>query len=711
MQIMSDVIAVLGSRHGFILEPNQNRIYLSRSNCHHDVPAQLIAEIEIDGERFAIPLGSDAPALPFLDQDTTPTRVKLTGIHPVTGYKLELQIITPFKPRDPQFSTTPVLDLQLKLSRLQSNFRWQPQKDPQTKPVIRLGIKADAISAAGTVEPGLLAWQTTTPRPDSRDRNQPSTKTHTQNDFWLVHRGQIEDGMVVAGDGEDTIHVSWACWADPMLSYHGELLPFRYHSAYPSAETLLDWCRNNPMAIQENARRVDAIFSKHNQSPSISYMQALTLHTWLVNTWWVNHDEREIFTVWEGSCYYHSTIDVEYTQAPFYLAVWPELLEYELDYWPEFVVSGDSILTDCPQAADTVVFMHDSGQCCAIDHTRYDHPMPVEENTNYVLLAYALWRRTGKDSFLKNNAEVIRKALDFLLLADTTGNGVPDRAIANTIDDASPAVQFGREQIYLAVKTMAALQTGSDILRHTGTDAPFHKYLDTARKIAATIQEKGWAGDHFVTLLDPSSHNVVDPWTGQPFPGEKLPGWDAAHIYTVNGIALLDMVGTGVAVDEDKIGIDLKQATWRCLDKYGCRHSEYDEPESQSELIGEGGKSKPNYRIGWISMNMLRDIAAFYRKIDLRTIPERYWNYQVLVNTQGPFGFFETFNGNNLMVYPRGVAIFGYFDALAGLQHDAVAGRTLVSPIDDQTSVPLLLFADWDKGTVPILRNGHWVDA
>jgi hypothetical protein len=68
-------------------------------------------------------------------------------------------------------------------------------------------------------------------------------------------------------------------------------------------------------------------------------------------------------------------------------------------------------------------------------------------------------------------------------------------------------------------------------------------------------------------------------------------------------------------------------------------------------------------------------------------------------------GFFETFSGNNLHLYPRGVAIWGFFDALAGRVFDAVGDKDWVKPAFKQIRVPILLEADWKAGTCRIVES------
>jgi hypothetical protein len=104
-----------------------------------------------------------------------------------------------------------------------------------------------------------------------------------------------------------------------------------------------------------------------------------------------------------------------------------------------------------------------------------------------------------------------------------------------------------------------------------------------------------------------------------------------------------------------------------------------------------GVSAKP----GWISMNMLRDIAALYRGLDFRHLSERYWNWQLTTNSQSPALFFETFGGNYLHFYPRGVAVWGFFDAVAGRVIDRVAGVDECSPKIPGIKAPRLIDADW----------------
>ena len=697
MQLMTDAISVFGSRHGIIIDPVSGKCFINRAGVYPGIECEIIAGVVIEGREVVLPLCKEGNGFDFLDQDTTPCTFKLTGIDEKTTIKLELTITSPFRPRDEKFSTIPVLDMDLKIIRLDSNFRGYQATEVAAPGKIFFVLKSysfDNISSKGN----MINFEFDARRPLHRDQVENEREPIRQTDTLLVHSGCVSGARVeLQYDPSDyigkRIHVSWCTHSEAMMTVHNEPAPFKYTESFATLEDVVKWASENPNSIAENAEKVDGIFLNNNMATEINNLMSQTLHSWMINTWFNKARGKDWFTVWEGNCYYLSTMDVEYTQSPFYLSIWPELLALELDMWPEFTHSGEEIIGE--KGKDTLVFMHDVGWLTEIDRTRYAHPMPVEQSSNYSMINFAYWRRTGDFSVCKKNFSYIKKALDFIVLSDSTGDGVPDQGTANTIDDACPALQFGKKQVYLAVKSIAALECGADIAEKMGDVESAKSYRKNASLARAALMERGWNEDHFNTLLY-DAEIVKDK--------KNSGGWDATHIYTSQGLVLLDMVGKDVNIDDDKIATDIRMGVKRCLDKYGCRHSDY--LQSEKELLkGEFGTFNCP-RVGWIAMNMFRDLAAFYRKIDLRYITGRYWAFQTLVNTQGQCLFFETFNGNRLMTYPRGISVFGYYDALGGIKIDKVRDLMICDPIDEQLKVPVLLLADWLEGTSPIIEDG-----
>ncbi|MCD8482475.1 MAG: DUF4965 domain-containing protein [Verrucomicrobia bacterium] len=462
-----------------------------------------------------------------------------------------------------------------------------------------------------------------------------------QKDRLLVLGGETADGgfiteAKVAVGKAHGMSVFWTTWSAPVMEVHGKKLPFRYHRAFANLDAVVAWVRANPEAIVSNAAKVDGIIAANNCSKAVNNLMAQTLHSWLINTWWLDRDGRDWFSVWEGNCHFHSTVDVEFTQSPFYLAVWPELLAIELDFWPEFIKSGEKLLGAAGKG--TAFLSHDVGSSIFANGQAYHHEMEVEETTNYLILAAAYWRRTGDDTLLRKHLPVLKQFTAFLRACDTTGTGVPDRGVSNTIDDASPAVQFGSEQVYLAVKTLAALVAAVSVYKHLDEQEEASACDRQASQIRARVAERGWNGDHFNTLLVKGG-KLINPWTGKELDMPEIPGWDSPHIYTANALAILDMIGMDSGLDQTLLKKDLQTSTERCLREFGCVHTDFTNAMLEMTQTMEGlagASSNP----GWISMNMLRDMAAFYRGVDLRALTDRYWEWQTTTNAREPKVFF-----------------------------------------------------------------------
>lgn len=683
--MMCDALAVLGSRHGLVFNPVERKASLIRFSRFGALPeVHLRAGLEIGGRTVILKLAPEGDTFFFHDQRLTPCTMALKGLDPGTNTKVTLTVISPFRPRDGDFSTTPVLHLRLTAEPLPGNFRWMgKEKLPETA---RLFLEIDGPDF--------------TLSPNGRDAVDVAFESVA---FYPVHEqeGPIRDGkkepvgqkdrlVGLSGErdgtrfvqdftpivGEETVlDVAWCTWSEPMLQIHGEKKPFRYAKALPSLDAVADWARANPTALVENAAKVDGILLENNLAQPVNQLLAQTLHSWLINTWWVDRDGRDWVSTWEGNCYFHSTVDVEFTQSPFYLAVWPELLASELDFWPEFAKDGERCLGE--RGKGTKFLSHDVGSGAACNGQVYHHEMEVEEAANYLILAFAYWRRTGDDSLLRKHAGTIKDFAAFIRACDTTGNGIPDKGVANTIDDASPAVQFGTEQVYLAVKALAGLACAEQILFHVkGADDSFLQDLGEAcGKIRAALDDRGWnaKGKFYHTLLEKSGE-LTNPWTGEKVHFDEIPGWDAPHIYTANALPPLDMVGFSLGLDETKLGQDLVHATARCLREYGCVHTDFANEQMQ-DLAAMEGLAGASSNPGWIAMNMLRDLAAAYRGVDLRDLSARYWNWQQTVNSQEPRIFSETFGGNNLSWYPRGLGFWGLYDAFRGRVLDKVANK------------------------------------
>ena len=682
MQLMVDAVAGVGNRHGVMIDPIKRRCSVVRfDRFTRQVPFELRAGVIVEGKEFVLPLATvgDGEAFEFLDQRTTPCAIELIGIHAASCIKVKLSIVAPFKPRHMAFSNMPVIGLRVTAESFAGIFRWEkrPLNLKQATVFVELRSERMTFSARGEDAIDVRFESTRSAQwPEMKDAWDAKEEKVAQHDRLVATRGKRVGQRfekLLALDGTDALDVHWITHSGPMFEVKGERWAFKYAQQFASLDAVEQHVRNRPTEVFDNAVKVNGIIGANDFAGSTNHLLSYTLHSWAINTWLAAKGEKfeeHFFGVWEGLCYMTSTLDVEFTQAPFYLAVWPELLAIELDHWTNYTKPGTNLLGAAGEG--TAYFSHDMGAHACANAQVYSHDMHVEETANWLIMAAAHWRRTGDDAVIRKHAGKIGGYLKFLEKCDTTGNGVPNVGVANTIDDASPAIQFGREQVYLAVKTMAAYVAGAAILKHVGGANAAH-YEALAAKIGRQVETHGWLGEHFGTLLEKSG-TLKNPWSGAEMQAAEIPGWDAAQIYTANALGLLDMVGLEVPLDRELLRKELRNATQKCLREYGCVHSDFhnENPEQLANMLGLVGVARSP---GWISMNMARDIAAFYRGVDLRHLADRYWNWQTTTNTQEPKMFFETFAGNNLCFYPRGVAVWGFFDALAGRVIDRVAGR------------------------------------
>ncbi|NUQ00648.1 MAG: DUF4965 domain-containing protein, partial [Armatimonadetes bacterium] len=493
---------------------------------------------------------------------------------------------------------------------------------------------------------------------------------------WRRSEGGFElDYDLASGAAEGWLALTgW--FDDPCFEGHGVAGPLKYVPLFGSPEAVLDYAARERKRIVATADFVDGLITESSLPKSLQDLIAFSWHSFLSCTLWAELEGRDWFSVWEGSCWYNSTADVEYNNGLAYFGFWPELLETILEGWREH-------LRPAEQGA---WLEHDMGSGWTANGQSYHHPMEVEENCNWLLLLYAHGLWWGREGLFERHADVNRKLVEYLLWSDSTGNGMPDRGTANTIDDATPAVQYGRDQVYLGVKRLAALHAAAGMLEASGDDSLAERCRQAVDQALETLQA-GWLGDHYPVCLDRSTAGLTDAWTGQPLPYAELPGWDAYSLYTTNGLLYLMMVDDLPAgLDTERLRLDLLSAYRATLTEYGCTHSSGD----------------PDHL--WVSMNLWRDQAGCYLGADLLPTADRYFAMQVAANagTEAKC-FVDTNFTNNLCFYPRGIASLGAIWAAAGLRVRASERLLLLDP-PSPCRVPVLTQVDWEALRAPWLE-------
>lgn len=682
MQLFETVVSNLGSRFTLNLLPHRRQFFLSPLGYYLHAPVDLAVGIQVGDDYRILPFSDRYKVFPTVEQEVVPSGVRFRARDPELGLAVEVSFRSAFYPRDVLLSTAPFCYVEVTVRRLPGR---QASPDPIEGRIfmaLRPGPefthrKLDSgFAFSGTFRPAggpgnlrlpdhlaegvpaEFAVAALEPEPELGDRR-------VSRAFTLADQDSVSEQFILAG----------YCSAE-VFATGGECYRFKYSSYFASIEEVVSYAASERAEIERKMESFDALIGDSSLPRDLQQLIAYSLQTYLANTFWMTRHGEDWFSVWEGNCLFNSTVDVEYNVGLFYLSLWPELLELTLEEWTRHE----------QQSLYGSFLSHDMGAGFKADGQSYPHAMEVEENTNFLLMTYAVWRFTRSDRFITERYGLIRRLASYVLDADTTGNGFPNIGVANTIDDAAPAVQCAREQVYLAVKALSALSVTALIADRNG-DAEFaSRCRERVALIRQTLDAEAWLGDHYAVCLERQMDDIVDAWTGERIGSGELPGWDAYSIYTANGLLYPLLTGYRPDVDYSRLRRDLMSATRQAMTEYGCTHTSAD----QSNV--------------WVSQNLWRDCVAAYLGVDQLDLASRYWAFQVYENTVGRGGcFIDTYGWNTLNFYPRGITSIGAFLAAAGLSVDRVEGRVSLNPVRAPLHVPLLPLADWQEGIVPWL--------
>ncbi len=420
---------------------------------------------------MAFSLGENERVLPFsegesfeyLEQEIAPTGVtyRCRSDGPAgspgeaMGVEVDLRIVAPFYPQDVPTSIVPAF-----LVRVQWHPLVRPGQTPAEGPG-RLTIRftGDATSLKAGKEP--LRWSDEFAL--SHEWFQESAGLLSSATFGgefclraVMPEAVASEAGSLAFDlaaGETATLILAGHCGDEVLDIVGEKHRFKYASLWQDVEGVASYVRDDLGGLLERSEFFDEVLGGASLGKSALDLIAFSLQCYLHNTWWTQGPAGDDwFSCWEGNCTFHSTIDVEYNLAWFYLLLWPELLEMTFDQWarhekfglpeqPPIAVAYDLAPGQEPPA-ETSWLSHDMGALPGAVGQNYPHEMELEENCNFLLLLHALAHFTGNEDLFGRHFAMVKRLCRYIFASDTTGNGVPNLGVANTIDDASAAVQM-----------------------------------------------------------------------------------------------------------------------------------------------------------------------------------------------------------------------------------------------------------------------------
>ncbi len=714
MLMMTWPLARLGSRFGLLFEPGHRRVMHSALGRFFDQPLDLaVGLIEEDGTERVLPFTAHGRPLFGLEQFERINSITYRGFSESTGLRIELNFHSPFYPEYEQVSAFPAFYFEL---RVIGEQKLRLRKYDRHPAKVRLFVRLSRPDTRITAGPGRIDLSYRVPLKPGYTASCGDNDSFGQPVQGLDRGVEVRECIHSLNEGAEPVTdaqgrtgltlelpvteegsgIKWRLiWAshvgEPVLEVRG--LPARLRTArhWKDLESLLQWSvehRDENLAL---SRRFEKLLEQAPLRRAQWHAMVMAFQSYLSNTWWCDvqlpdGQTREFFSVWEGNVMFHNTLDVAYNMSLFYLALWPRLLRLCLDEWPEH---------RSPHEPSGGQFLHhDLGRGCRITSQQaYDHPMPVEENCNFLLLLQAYSHWTGDKSLIFKHAELLRNLSLFLLWTDLDNDGFPDEGVANTLDDASIAVQFSRKQTYLAIKRACALEAATDLLTRAG-HADLSAQCAKAAAFAVThIEAAAWLDDHYAVCID--KYRDIDMHTGETILLDHLEGWDDYSLYTSNALLLPSIIAHPLPFEHRRLNLDLVNGFRETMRNYGCGHT-----SSDSTNV-------------WISQNLWRDITSRYLHVELMDLDTRYWDLLVSSNTgSNSFGYIDTHIGNELAFNPRGVTSFGAF--LAG-------PRMVIDRLDTEYYAinpdrhrpqrwPLLPLADWQAGRIPICvvhTDGH----
>jgi hypothetical protein len=707
MQPISCNLGRLGSRLNLIFEPQNRQARHGALGLFLDQPADLMLGVQDGrGRRFVFPFSRRGQPLRYVELRLTPTSVTWTGVCVPLSIMVEVSFTAPFWPQDEPTSLWPGYIISWRVRPLH-RIRWHPQtKPPKTVRLVfdldRPGRRRPGNETAqrfGYRVPLVPAREDTIL--DSWPVNVATDRVAEARDWigpvaggWRLQNGMLcADVALAPGKPRAAPPLLWVGHTGSVvLEAGGRPARFRYRRYWPTIGAAVGFGAKHWRRLLRKSARFDSLVAGSALSPAAQRLFAQSLQGFFMNTWWCDRDDEagEWFSVWEGNCLFHSTVDVEYNAAMFYLMFWPRLLGLTLREWLAHMKPN-------PRGPGRYLD-HDMGAGCLANGVAYGHVMGIEEASNYLLLLLAHARFNGDDALPAEDAvrRAARELAEYLVWTDQGGRGFPTEDVWNTIDDGCAAIQFGREQTYLAVKRLAALRAALALeVLERRRDARLRRQLQRAIALAKrSLRRLAWRGDHYAVCIDRSAARAVDPNTGRAAGRGEIEGWDDYHIYSSNGLLLLMM--SGALTDLDLLAPmkqDLVAALQASLGPYGCSHNAGDPLNV------------------WVSQNIWRDCIGHYLGAPIPDLPARYWDLQAWSNSGDQAKCFtDTWLNNNLSRYPRGIVCAGYFASLAGLVVNRARRSVLLRPLIRDGRLPLFPLADWKTGNVPALlaRDGRF---
>ena len=683
MMLYDSIIACFGSRFTVLMHPNAKQyrafplgtfhyfdwqksddIGISISTCPQIISSETAKiGIKVEDVERILPF-SEGTIFDTLQQHITPLTTVFDSYDASIGLETKFTFRSTFYPQNFEYSCAPAYCIDIEVHNPTAN-------------TINAEIFVELPLPNSEQIPNGIRSITEIVFPDGIDHDGIDNLTFEQivagYDVHVDDNGRLYKVISLPAGARESVrfyHIGYIPQAT--LNQKGRKLKFGYTTLWDDASEVLAWWKYNNEAIALKGELFEATILEASVAPELKDILSSSFKGIASNAWWAENDW---FSMMEIGAY-HSTLDVDYQLCLFFFQYWTDLVKRMLKQWADYYT---------PQSG---YMAHDVGQHLEATGNRYGgdaSAMKVEENCNYLLLLHHYWRTTGDDSLLAENQQIIQELVEFLIDADTTGSGLPNKFADNTNDWGSGLITASEEQSYHGVRLIATYSAVRQIADYLKEPSLQDKCSTQIECINQTL-EAGWLGDHYpISFADASSSHHYSMWT-------------------THGLLYPLRSNMNINIDLDKLRIDLISSTRRTMREHGCVHSTVDIR-------------------GWLTQNLWRDCIAAYLGIDMSDHVKRYLGHGEYVSYEDTT-ILEV--ANELMVvggaiadhtyagethsypmvdgHPRPACGFGLLYALAGLSYDAITKAIQCAPITFPLEIALTHLADWENEVIPTIR-------
>jgi hypothetical protein len=285
---------------------------------------------------------------------------------------------------------------------------------------------------------------------------------------------------------QQSIPLVWAGYQEDAVMLdekHNQKLSFLYTRYLKNVDEVSNYGLKNWNLALSSGEKFENQVNTMPGSEMEKWLAALTFRTDLANGLLLKNEKGQPF--WyetEGRFRHLNTLDVAFeTQI---LARWmPWRLKMMLEQWAGYISLFEEKVPSTRTRAfirenlegvsssETGAFVyHDLGNFPYVMHAEgYDFGphLPVEENTNFIMLLYWHWKTSKDNSLIKKYAGLVAMLTQSLQNRDSNGNGLPDVGHGWSTYDVSEAIKRAPDNTYHGVKVAVAYMLAAEMLQNS----------------------------------------------------------------------------------------------------------------------------------------------------------------------------------------------------------------------------------------------------